>query len=121
MQKSIHNMNLMTNSLAAFQVFIRRIVCSRILALLAVVVELMGWGSPASAHIWFTKGAGTLDFGTAGNCSSSQLPSVSGTGNAFIGASGGPGGIAHVVTGGSAEAALAELWCPPGRVEIFTT
>jgi fibronectin-binding autotransporter adhesin len=47
------------------------------------------------AQIHFDNGTGTLDFGTAQNWSTDQLPSVPGTGNAFI------GGGHHVTFGGT--------------------
>ena len=51
-------------------------------AIVALALSLM----PAlEAHIYFDNTAGTLDFGTAANWSTDQLPSTGGLGNSFIG------------------------------------
>jgi autotransporter-associated beta strand protein len=39
----------------------------------------------AKADIWFDNGTGTLDFGTAANWSTDQLPSAAGVGRGFLG------------------------------------
>ena len=72
--------------------------------LLAAAVFVAGAWTTAQAHIWFTNADGSLDFGSAANWrnatnwSLNQLPGAPGAGNAFIGASNGPGTGPYPVT-----------------------
>ena len=58
---------------------------SRHSALTAVIVLTLGCLPVLQAGIYFDNSAGTLDFGTAINWSTDQLPSVSGVSTSFIG------------------------------------
>ena len=57
----------------------QRLACRAIVALTLSLVPTL------EAHIYFDNTAGTLDFGTAANWSTDQLPNTGGLGNSFIG------------------------------------